>query len=177
MNRKILDKEAIAIVFGFKKFFNIFLERQLQLFDKDNYNYLTKTIILRTDNKVLQLILGPRKGIPVTVDNRLQRYAYYLSGFRYSIEHVKSKLNENFDALSRLTIENKADDIFLLELEPNFVLVNFFEEGKKALDHKMLSEMSKKDETIRKIIEYVLREWPHVKDLSEAGKCYFRERM
>ena len=48
-----------------------------------------------------------------------------LSGFRYSIEHVKSKLNANCDALSRLPIENKADDILLLELEPNFALVNF----------------------------------------------------
>ena len=37
--------------------------------------------------------------------------------------------------------------------------------------------MSKKDETIRKIIEYVLREWPVVKDLSEAEKRYFVKRM
>lgn len=57
LNRTILDKEAMAIVFGFKRFFQY---------------VFGKTIILRTDNKALQYILGPRKGIPVTADNRLQ---------------------------------------------------------------------------------------------------------
>lgn len=75
----------MAIIFGFKKF----------------YQYIFgKEIIPRTNNNPIQLILGPRKGIPVTADNRLQRYAYYLSGFRYKIEHVKSK--ENANALATL---------------------------------------------------------------------------
>ncbi|XP_036150440.1 uncharacterized protein K02A2.6-like [Monomorium pharaonis] len=55
LNRKILDKEAMAIVFGCKRFYQF-------IFGKE--------FILRTNNKALQLILGPRKGIPITADNR-----------------------------------------------------------------------------------------------------------
>ena len=55
--RAIIDKEAMAIVFGFKRFYQF-------VFGKE--------VILRTDNKPLELILGPRKGIPQTADNRLQ---------------------------------------------------------------------------------------------------------
>jgi len=95
LSRTILDKEAMAIVYGFKKFYEFIFG---------------KMIILRTDNKALQLILGPRKGIPITADNRFQRWAYFLSGFRYTIEHIKSEANANCDALSRLPIEDKDND-------------------------------------------------------------------
>ncbi|XP_029156062.1 uncharacterized protein K02A2.6-like [Nylanderia fulva] len=161
LNRTILDKEAMAIVFGFKRFFQY---------------VFGKTIILRTDNKALQYILGPRKGIPVTADNRLQRYTYYLSGFRYTIEHVNSKANANCDALSRLPIADAESDQIFRELETEFSYVNFFEEGMKTLDYKMLAEESKKDKSISQIIKYVMSDWPNEKDLADANKCFYSKR-
>lgn len=54
--RAIIDKEASAIVFGFKKF----------------YDYIWgKEIFLRTDHKPLEYILGPKKGLPLTATSRL----------------------------------------------------------------------------------------------------------
>lgn len=76
LNRTILDKEAMAIIFGFKRFYQF-------IFGKE--------IILKTDNQPLQFILGPRKGIPATANARLQRWAYYLSGFRYKVEYMFGK--------------------------------------------------------------------------------------
>ena len=104
--RVIIDKEAMAIVFRFKRFYQF-------VFGKE--------IILRTDNKPLELILGPRKGLPQTADNRMQRYAYYISGFRYRIEHVKSERNANADALSRLPVENATDISDMYDQTASFV--------------------------------------------------------
>ena len=53
-----------------------------------------KEFILRTDNKALELILGPRKGIPITAGNRFQRWANFLSSFRYKIVHKIYKIRE-----------------------------------------------------------------------------------
>lgn len=89
LSRTILYKKAMAIVFWFKRFRDF---------------VFSKEIILRTDNQSLKLILGPRKGIPQTADNRFQRWAYYLAGYRYKVEHISSAANANCDALSRLPI-------------------------------------------------------------------------
>lgn len=102
----------MAIVFGLKRFYQYIFE---------------KITILRTDSKALHLILGPRKVIPITADNRLQRWAYYLSGFRYEIEYVKSEANANCDALSRLPVRNDTEDTLLSNLKPEFSHVNFIE--------------------------------------------------
>ena len=158
LNRKILDKEAMAIVFGFKRFYQFIFG---------------KVIILKTDNKALQLILGPRKGIPQTADNRFQRWAYYLSGFRYEIEHVKSEANANCDALSRLPIEDETDLI-----DTSFSHVNFFEEGVISYNYKTLAEESKKDELIMNAIRYVLGNWPKdTSKMSNEMKILFNKRL
>ena len=54
----IIDKEAAAIVFGFKKFYNYIFGRK---------------IILKTDHKPLTYIFGPKQEIPLTIASRLQR--------------------------------------------------------------------------------------------------------
>jgi len=53
-----IDKEAAAIVFEFKKFYNFIYGRE---------------IILKTDHKSLIYILGPKQEISLTVASRLQR--------------------------------------------------------------------------------------------------------
>ncbi|XP_046608775.1 uncharacterized protein K02A2.6-like [Neodiprion virginianus] len=157
LNRTILDKEAMAIIFGFKRFYQFVYGRD---------------IILRTDNQPLQLILGPRRGIPATANNRLQRWAYYLSGFRYTVEYIKSKDNANCDALSRLPIEDETE-----LLENNFSPLNFFKNGFDTFDSKMLAKKSITDETILKVIKYTLSSWPDPKDLSEGEKEYYSRRL
>ena len=157
LKRSIIDKEAMAIVFGFKQFFQF-------VFGKD--------IILRTDNKPLQLILGPRKGIPVTADNRLQRWAYFLSGFRYRIEHIKSEANANCDAVSRLPVEEDTvvDDT-------DFVNICYFKEGSSTFDSSMLEIESKKDETIKNVRNYITSEWTSFNALCNEEKLYYKKRF
>ena len=159
LNRTILDKEAMAIVFGLKRFGDF-------VFGKE--------IILRTDNQALQFMLGPRQGIPEIAENRLKRWAYYISGFRYRIKHISSKSNANCDALSRLPLQDEVD---LSDLGTEFSNVYFFEEGVKIFDNKMLAAESAKDETIGEVIKYTTGEWPNLKELSNEVKLYHRKRL
>ena len=70
-NYSQIDKEALALVWGVKKF-------HLYLFGRH--------FMLVTDHEPLTSILNPKKGIPAMTVARLQHYALFLAGFKYSIE-------------------------------------------------------------------------------------------
>ena len=92
LHRAILDKKAGAIIFGFRKFYE--------------YVYGVN-IILKTDHEPLKFIFGSNKNLSIMIQRRLIRWSYFLSGFTYEIEIVKSQANGNCDAFSRLPITDK----------------------------------------------------------------------
>ena len=96
-NYSMIEKEALPIIFGVKKFHQYLFGRRF---------------ILLTDHKPLTFILGPKRGIPVLAASRLQRWSILLAAYTYDIEYPASHNHGNADALSRLprkTIE-EADD-------------------------------------------------------------------
>ncbi|XP_060077413.1 uncharacterized protein K02A2.6-like [Ylistrum balloti] len=77
-----IDKEALAIVWGVKKF----------------YQYLYgRHFILLTDHQPQTSIFHTEKGIPVTTAARHQRYALYLAGFQYDIKYKSTAKHANAD--------------------------------------------------------------------------------
>jgi len=98
-----LEKEALSLVFGVKKF----------------HQYLYgRSFILITDHQPLTTILGPKKGIPSLAAARLQRWALLLSAYQYTIQYKTSQAHSNADCLSRLPLpatnsqSSKEDSIF-----------------------------------------------------------------
>ena len=86
-----IDKEALALVWGVKKF----------------YMYLWgRHFTLVTDHKPLTSIFSPDKTISPAAAARLQRYAAFLSGQSYSIEYRNTKDHSNADGLSRLPLRS-----------------------------------------------------------------------
>lgn len=81
-----IDKEATAIYWGLKKFYQ--------------YCY-GRTFILQTDNKPLSAIFHPDKALPAISATRLFNYAHFLSGFDYKIEYRPTDQHSNADYLSR----------------------------------------------------------------------------
>ncbi|XP_055908636.1 uncharacterized protein K02A2.6-like [Eupeodes corollae] len=81
-----IDREALAIVWGVKKFFQ--------------YLYGRKFIII-TDNKPVSYIFAPNALLPKFTLSRCSNYASYLTNFNYEIQLKTSNANANADYLSR----------------------------------------------------------------------------
>lgn len=67
------------------------------------------------------------------LQSRLIRWAYFLSGFTYGIEVVKSKANGNCYALLRLQIHDET-----LVFEKDLTSINYVESNMQTLDFKFL---------------------------------------
>lgn len=100
-NYSVIDREGLAIVFGLTKFFHYLVGNKF---------------VIHTDHKPLLAIFNPHKGIPVIAASRMQRWANFLAGFSYQIEHVSSKDNVA-DYPSRVPYESwklwKEDDSYV----------------------------------------------------------------
>ena len=84
-----IDKEALSIIWGVKKFHMYLFGRSFTLY---------------TDHQPLTSIFHLRKSIPVVTAARLQRYALFLAGYDYSIDYKNTKIHSNADGFSRLPL-------------------------------------------------------------------------
>ena len=92
---KQVDREAYAIVFGIRKF----------------YQYLYgRKFVLYTDNEPVKQIFSEAKGLPTMSALRMQHYATFLQSFNYTIKFRPTKQHYNADAFSRLPLNVKTPD-------------------------------------------------------------------
>lgn len=87
-----IDKEAYAIIYGVKKFFQ--------------YLYGNKFTLI-TDHRPLIQIFSPTTSLPIYTAMRMQHYAIFLQGFNYDIQYRRSENHANADCLSRLPINSQ----------------------------------------------------------------------
>ena len=87
-----IGKEALAIIWGVKKF-NVYL--------------FGRSFTLYTGHQPLTSIFHLHKSIPVVTAARLQRYALFLSGYDYKIECKNTKVHSNADGLFRLPLKTE----------------------------------------------------------------------
>ena len=80
-----VEKEALSLIFGVKKFHKYLYGRKFTLV---------------TDHKPLVAIFGPKNGIPTLAAARMQRWALILSGYQYQIQYRPSPEHGNCDSLS-----------------------------------------------------------------------------
>ena len=91
-----LDKEALAIVFGVKKFHHYLFGRHFTIC---------------SDHKPLQHLFSENRLIPSLASARIQRWALTLSAYEYNIIYKSGNANANADLLSRLPLPETISDV------------------------------------------------------------------
>ncbi len=86
-NYSQLEKEALSLIYGIRKF--------------HKYVYC-RSFTLVTDHRSLTTILGPMTGVPSLPAARLQCWALLLLGYNYNIQFRTTQAHANADGLSRL---------------------------------------------------------------------------
>lgn len=149
-----IEKEALAIIFGIKKF--------------HLYLYGTNFTLI-TDHQPLTKIFGPKHGIPALAAARMQRWAVLLSAYQYNIEYRSSAKNANADLLSRLPVGEASSG----DPEEYFVFETVLMET--PITATEISKHTDKDPVLAKVLEFTLSGWPnHCVD--PAIQPYFTRR-
>lgn len=149
-----IDKEALAIIFGVKKFHQYLFGRQFTLL---------------SDHKPLISIFGDKRGIPMYAASRLQRWSTILSTYQYKIKYIKSKDNANADALSRLPLlntnsDNESDYSHMFYLQENL-----------PIDHKQVKLETRNDPILNQVLGYCLHGWPDKENLAREVLPYYNK--
>ena len=154
-NYSQIEKEALGIVYGIKKFKQYLLGRKFKLI---------------TDHKPLLSIFHPQKKIPETTAARLQRWAILLMAYEYEIEYRGSKDHTNADSLSRLPVG--PDKTFFDQ--DSIAVCALYEETLEniPLDSELIKADTKKDSTLIKVMEFVKKGWPHKTENSKIRKFF-----
>lgn len=130
-----IDKEALSIMFGVKRFFEFLYGRRFTLV---------------TDHKPLVSIFAPDKSIPALAAARMQHYALYLQGFQCDIKYRNTELHGNADALSRLPCTSEEcvqlDEAELFQLE---------QVQRLPMTYREISAATKQDTELQEISQYL----------------------
>lgn len=134
-NYPTIQKEALAIVESAKKFFDYLIGQKFKL---------------RTDHKPLIAIFGEKRGIPSIAAARMQRWAYYLTAFDYTIEHQPGEDNQAADALSRLPQETS-----ISQRDEGPTYIDFIDQKGVHFDCTAIKRETTKDKTLSKVFDAV----------------------
>ena len=143
-NYSQLEKEALSLVYGVKKF----------------HSYLYgRTFELLTDHKPLTTILGPKTGIPSIAAARLQRLSLLLSCYQYQIKYKSTQYHPNADCLSRLPLSP------LNSSEPDIVaytstVFNINQIAAMPVSSNQIAEATRRDPTLTRVLLYTKQGWP-----------------
>ena len=135
-NYSQIEKEALALIFGVKKF-HLYLCGQ--------------TFTLVTDRKPLTTIFGPKRGTPPLAAARLQRWSLILSAYSYNIEYCSTEAHANADSLSRLPL--KSQEAPITSDEPAIFNVSQLES--LPVTSQQLRAATRTDPVLSKVICYV----------------------
>ena len=139
-----LEKEALSLIFGVKKFHQYLYGRKFQLV---------------TDHKPLTAILGPKKGIPSLAAARLQRWALLLSAYQYDIIFKRTLEHGNADGLSRLPLPTISAPS---SSEPS--IFNIGQIQSLPVTAAKVESVTRNDPVLSRVLRYTKVEWPEQTD-------------
>ena len=139
-----IDREALAVIFGIKRFHQFLCGRRFLIF---------------TDHKPLVTLLGETKGVPTMCSGLIQRWAVLLSAYQYKLEYRPGIENANADALSRLPTSGSSSTAD--EDPPESVLsLHILEESATDRCQQLNCGSGRRDTVLARVRNYTLSGWP-----------------
>ncbi len=141
-NYSQLEKEALSLIYGGKKFHQYLYGRKFTLI---------------TDYKPLTAIFGTKKGISTLATARLQRWALLLSACTYDIQYKPTESHSNADGLSRLplpvidTCEGRDEGTSIFNVSQILSVPVTFQ---------AIQQATKYDAVLSKVLTYTREGWP-----------------
>ena len=132
-----IEKEALALVWGTKKFSQYLMGRQFTLV---------------TDHQPLKFLMNENRGVSATAAARIQRWCLYLGQFSYNIVFRGTAKHGNCDGLSRLPQEAADSEASQEDLCDVFVLD---QSNQLPVSAKDVAKESAEDMVIAKVMEAV----------------------
>ena len=151
-----LEKEALSLIFGVKKFHEYLYGRRFTLL---------------TDHKPLTTILGPKTGVPPLAAARLQRWAILLSAYEYDLEFRPTAQHANADGLSRLPLSIIADAGTATSDSDVF---NVGQIEALPVTAMQLRKVTRQDPILSKVVTFTRNGWPSI--VPENLKPYWTRR-
>lgn len=140
-NYATIEKEALAVVFGVKKFHQFLYGHKFTI---------------QTDHKPLEGLLHESKAVPPLAAARIQRWALTLATYEYEIQYKAGVNNENADALSRLPLPDT------LQSTPTpgetILLLEHLEQTPVQTRH--IREWTRRDPVLSQVLRFTLEGWP-----------------
>ena len=140
-----LDKEALSIIFGVKRFQQYLQGRQFTIM---------------SDHKPLEYLLGENKPVPVLASARIKRWALILSAHDYKIQFRPGQQHGNADVLSRLPLP-----ITVKEPSPTGAAVLLMETlHSTPVDSNQIRRWTDRDPVLSKVRRLVQSGWEESDD-------------
>lgn len=136
-----IEREALGIVFGVRKF--------------HQYLYGRKFTLL-TDHRPLTTIFGSHTGIPSLAASRMQRWALLLSAHDYDIKYRKAELHANADGLSRLPLPDAHSEPPRSSLPPQAGIFYFRQVEEAPITYAQVKRHTRNDPVLSKVLDIVL---------------------
>ena len=137
-----IEKEALAIIFGVKKF-NQFLYGQ--------------KFTIQTDHKPLEELFNEKKEVPQQASPRVQRWALTLAAYEYKIAYKAGTTNANADALSRLPLSKMPESVPV----PGETILLLEHLDHTPINSQHIREWTRRDPVLSKVHQFTLNGWPH----------------
>ena len=147
-----IEREALSIVFGVKRF--------------HQYLYGRKFVLV-TDHQPLCKIFGEKEGVPTLAAARMQRWALLLGAYQFSIQHIPGKQNVCADCLSRLPVFAKRHPVEKIQV--------IMEIDTLPVTAKQIAKQSARDSMLGSVLQAVQHGgWPQV--VSKELMPFYRRR-
>lgn len=139
--RVLLHKEALAIVFGIKKFHHFAYGRDFTVF---------------TDHKPLLGLLNPDKATLSMASSRMQRWALTLLAYEYELIYRPGNQNANAHSFSRLPLP----DVPTLTPVPGDIMNLMEHINASPVNAQKLKLWTDRDPVLSQVKQFVLDGWP-----------------